>query len=131
LIKNGENKYVAAIYGMNNFHWYTLYEGRGKSYLSKALKNNVISFLLGSFHQRIEEPFEISIGKGIVPKNFKASLNLAKSVGFKVDVENDYMVKLILIFDDFNGRDLTIPVIPNLKPETKKHSLQKLKWQKI
>lgn len=114
-VKNEEGKYVAAIYGVNNFHWYTLYEERAKGYLSSALKNFVIPYLWGSKRQEIHEPFEISISRGIGQKNFKSSLHLGKSVGFKIVEENDYNIKLHLSYDDFAKEGLAFPIIvPNL-----------------
>lgn len=101
LIKNGHGKYVSAIYGMNNFHWFTLHEERGKNHLSNALRNYVIPFLWAPNRQEIHEPFEISINRGIGPRNFESSLGLAKSIGFKVDDENDFKIELLLSYDDF------------------------------
>lgn len=119
LVKNQDGKYVSAIYGQDNFHWYTLYEERGKSYLANALRNYVIPFLWGPNRKGIHETFEISIGRGIGSKNFDTSIGLAKSVGFKVDEENNYKTKLHLGYDDFANRDHDTPnLTPSLSSET-------------
>ncbi|UZD22970.1 hypothetical protein [Algoriphagus halophytocola] len=126
LVKNYEEKYVAAISGKNNFHWYTLYEERGKGYLSNALRNFVIPFLWGIDRHPIEEPFKISISHGIGPRNFDSSLALAKSVGFKVVTKNDYKKNLSLHYDDFVNKDLDTPkLIPNPNPEAKNQLIKK------
>lgn len=113
LIKNGNGKYVSAIYGMNNFHWVTLYEERGKNYLSNALRNYVIPFLWGPDRQEIHEPFKITINRRIGTRNIKSSLGLAKSIGFKIVNENDFKIELLLSYDDFITKDVATP---NLTP---------------
>jgi hypothetical protein len=128
LIKNGDGKYVSAISGMNNFHWVTLYEERGKHYLSNALRNYVIPFLWGPDRQGIHEPFKISINRRIGPRNFKSSLGLAKSVGFKVYDQNDFEIELLLNFDDFITKGVAAPnLIPKMDPNTKIQLLEKSK----
>lgn len=123
---NGNGKYVSAVYGKNSFHWYTLYEERGKSYLSNALRNFIIPFLWGINRHPIEEPFEISISIGIGPKNFESSLSLAKSIGFKVVMENDYKKNLALHYDDFVNKDLDTPKLtPNLNSKAKNQLIKK------
>lgn len=126
LIKNQGGKYVAAVYGLNNFHWYTLYEERGKGHLSKALRDFIIPFLWGPNRQEIHEPFEISISRGIGPKNFESSSRLAKSLGFKVGEENDYKTTLLLSYDDFAHEELATPVmIPDLDQDSGFRLLEK------
>jgi len=126
LIKNNAGKYVAAICGQDDFHWYALYEERGNGYLSNALRNYVIPFLWGINRHPIEEPFEVSISHGIGPRNFNSSLALAKSVGFKVVTENDYKKNLSLHYDDFVNKDLDTPKLtPNLNPEAKNQLIKK------
>jgi hypothetical protein len=126
LIKNQDGKYVSAVYGLNKFHWYTLYEERGKGYPSIALRNSIIPFLWGPYRQEIHEPFEISISRGIGPKNFESSFRLAKSLGFKVDEENDYKTKLLLSYDDFATEELATPVIiPDLDKDSGIRLLEK------
>lgn len=126
LIKNQGGKYVAAVYGLNKFHWYTLYEERRKGYLSKALRDLIIPFLWGPNRQEIHDPFEISISRGIGPKNFESSFCLAKSLGFKVDEENDYKTKLLLSYDDFAHDELATPVmIPDLDQDSGIRLLEK------
>jgi hypothetical protein len=126
LIKNQGGKYVAAVYGFNKFHWYTLFEERGKGYLSNALRNYIIPFLWGINRQPIEEPFEISICRGIGPKNFESSFSLAKSLGFQVDEENDHKSKLLLNYDDFAHGELAAPImIPNLDQDSGIRLLEK------
>lgn len=126
IIRNENGKYVAAVYDQNNFHWYTLYEERGKSYLSNALRNFIIPFLWGIDRHPIEEPFKISINRGIGPRNFDSSFALAKSVGFKVDEENEYKSYLSLHYDDFVNKDLDTPkLILNPNPEAKKQLIKK------
>lgn len=126
LIKNKEDKYVAAISGHNNFHWYTLYEERGNGYLSNALRNFVIPFLWGIDRHPIEEPFKISISHGIGTRNFDSSLALAKSLGFIVVTENDYKKNLALHYDDFVNKNLDAPkLIPNLNYEAKNQLIKK------
>ncbi|WP_373496205.1 hypothetical protein [Aquiflexum sp.] len=128
LIKNGDGKYVSAIYGMNDFHWVTLYEERGKNYLSNALRNFVIPFLWGPNRQEIHEPFKVSINRGIGPRNFKSSLGLAKSIGFKVDNQNDFKIELLLSYDDFITKDVATPnLTPSLDSDTKIQLLEKSK----
>ncbi len=124
LIKNQHGKYVSAIYGMNHFHWYTIYKERGRGYLSNALKNFVIPFLWGPNRKEIHDPFEISISRGIGPKNFKSSLTLATSVGFKVKSDDGRKATLNLSFDDF-----TFPknAPPKLLPRLNANSEERLK----
>lgn len=125
LVKNEDGKYVAAIYGKDNFHWYTVYKERGKGYLSNALRNYVIPFLWRPFGKEIHESFEISVSRGIGPRNFDSSLCLAKAVGFKVDKENDYKTNLSLHYDDFVNGAVTPELIPNLNPEAKNQLFKK------
>lgn len=126
LIRNEGGKYVAAIYGKNKFHWYSLFEERRKGYLSNALRNYVIPFLWGINRHPIEEPFEISINRGVGPRNFDSSLALAKSIGFKVDETANYKTNLSLSYDDFTDEDLAAPdLTPNISSESRKRLLEK------
>lgn len=127
LIKNGDGKYVSAIYGMNDFHWVTLYEERGKHYLSNALRNYVIPFLWGPNRREIHYPFVISINRGIGPRNFKSSLGLAKSIGFMVDNQNDFKTELFLNYDDFITNVATPYLTPSLDSDTKIQLIEKSK----
>lgn len=126
LIRNQNGKYVAAVYGQNNFHWYTLYSERGKGYLSNALRNFIFPYLWGIDRHPIEESFKISISRGIGPRNFESSLALAKSVGFSIDTENDSKTYCSLQYDDFINKDLDTPKItPNLRPEVNNQLIKK------
>jgi hypothetical protein len=128
LIKNGEGKYVSAISGMNNFHWVTLNEERGKHYLSNALRNYVIPFLWGPDRQGIHEPFKISINREIEPRNFESSIGLAESLGFKIDHQNDFKIELLLNYDDFIIGDVATPILtPSLDSKTKIRLIEKSK----
>ncbi|WP_194972535.1 hypothetical protein [Aquiflexum lacus] len=102
LIKNDLGKYVAAVCGFNNLHWYTLFEERRKGYLSKALKEYIIPFIWGKELHPIEYPINISISRGIGPRNFKASINLAKSIGFKCANPNEDLAEMNLNYNELN-----------------------------
>lgn len=88
-IKNEEGIYVATVLVMSSdLHWYVEKNFRGRGYLTSALKQIILYHL---FQDRTEQ--RISINRSQIGEaNFRASENVALSLGFKNINENEYLL---------------------------------------
>ena len=88
-IKNEEGIYVANIVDMRtDLHWYVEEKFRGHGYLTKTLKEVILYHL---FQSRNEQRITIN-QDAIGDENFKASENVALSVGFK-KINKEYLLQ--------------------------------------
>ena len=88
-IKNEGGIYVANVLDMgSDLHWFVDTKYRGKGYLTKALKEIILSHL---FQNRNEQRITIDSSQ-ISDKNLKASENVAISLGFKKVNDKEFLL---------------------------------------
>lgn len=109
-IKNENETYVATILDMNSdLHWFVMPKYRGNGYLTKALQEVILFHL---FQNRQEQRITIK-ERDIGIKNFRASENVAKKVGF-VKVGESESHEYILTIEKYktdkfiNGQNIEI-----------------------
>ena len=125
LIKSENKKYVAIVFDMgHDLHWFVNQNERKKGYLTKALQNTIIPFLLSTKESQRITIKEDEIGK----ENFLASKNVAKNIGFKqisefeyiiVNDKDEYHEKYIQIQDYEDEYDITEERMLNLSKKLK------------
>ncbi|EAY31033.1 hypothetical protein [Microscilla marina] len=113
-VKNETDQFVAAVFDMiQDLHWFTLPEYRGKGYLSGALRQTILDHLI-CCHQRSEQ--RITISKELLDSvNFEASGRLAGSVGFVKQGENEFEV--IHLYKPANSIEFEEPDYKGLSEE--------------
>lgn len=88
-VKNSDGLYVASVLDMGtDLHWFVAQKHRRKGYLTKAMKETILFHL---FQDREEQKITID-KKQIGEHNFKASENVALSLGFVKTDKDDYIL---------------------------------------
>jgi hypothetical protein len=78
-IKNEDQKFVGAVLDMNSdLHWFVTRQYRKKGYLTTALKNVILPYLLDD-----KDAVRITISKGLEDEDYSNSKKVALAVGFK------------------------------------------------
>lgn len=101
-IKNDDGIYVAAVNdGGGDLHWIVLPKYRGFGYLTTALKKTILPHI---FHSNKKTEQRITVNRNIIgDKNYLASTNVAKSLGFIEQQNNSDKTELTISRDLFNG----------------------------
>lgn len=120
-IKN-DKQYVGIVYDMSSdLHWYMKKEYRGNGYLTKALKEIILPFIL-----RDKDEQRITISRyEIGDENFKASEKVAISSGFKLQDEFNEKYEYIIKDNDCDILD-TDGINKTLREEELKEISQKV-----
>jgi len=106
-IKNEDGIYVANVLDMSSdLHWFVDTKHRRKGYLTKALKEIILSHL---FQDRNEQRITIDSSQ-ISDKNSKASENVAISLGFKKVSEKEFLLSGDNYYVDYYIDGFNIPM---------------------
>lgn len=121
-IKNN-NQYVGIVYDMcSDLHWFVKKEHRGNGYLTNALKQIILPFIL---QERDEQRITISL-YGIGRQNFEASKKVAVNVGFCLHSELNEKYEYVLKYDDLDELDGIEGINMNLSKDELKKIAQKV-----
>lgn len=89
-IKNADGVYVAVVLDMSqDLHWYVLPKYQRQGHLTNALKTIILPHI---FQNKTEQKVSININS-IGQKDFNASTNVAKKLGFTQISDSEYILK--------------------------------------